>query len=226
MSIEAIKKAVGEVAASLVESKMTIGLGSGTTAHHFIQSLIARCQKGLSISAVASSKESQLLAKKGGIPLLEINAVSHLDLTIDGADQIDHEKQMIKGKGGALVREKILAHMSRELIVIVDETKLVPHLGKGILPVEIIPFGIRATEHHLEKLGYSGKWRKIDQHIFYTTDNGNYILDIHLEIESNDPRSAHEKISNVPGVVDTGFFFDVVGRVIVGFFDGQVVMRS
>jgi ribose 5-phosphate isomerase A len=128
---------------------------------------------------------------------------------------------MIKGGGGALVREKILSAMSREMVVIVDETKLVPHLGKHPLPVEITPFCYKATERHLSTLGYHGTWRRSQQGL-YVTDNGNYILDIHFPHPLHDPQKDHAAIAAIPGVVETGFFFHLAGRVIVGFFDGRI----
>lgn len=222
---DAIKKAIGAAAAELIHNGMTVGLGTGSTAAFFIQSLIERCNKGLKIHAVASSKHSYELAKKGGIPMLDINQITSLDITVDGADEIDTLKRMIKGKGGALVREKIVASMSREMVVIVDEGKLVSYLGKAPLPVEIIPFGTQATVHKLEKLGYVGQWRKRDDGHLYLTDNGNYIFDVDFDIPRTEPERDHQLISSLPGIVDTGFFFHLAGRVVVGFFDGQIVVR-
>jgi ribose 5-phosphate isomerase A len=227
MSLDSVKKAVGKAAAGLIQSGMVVGLGSGSTAHFFIQELILRQQQeGLTIRAVASSNESYQLAQKGGIPLLDINQISSIDITVDGADEIDTVKRLIKGGGGALVREKIVASMSRELVVIVDETKLVSKLGKRMLPVEIIPFGIEATRHHLEKLGYAGHWRKTKEGSLYLTDNGNFILDIQFHTLREEPENDHEMIRRIPGVVDTGFFFHLAGRVIVGFSDGQVAIKN
>jgi ribose 5-phosphate isomerase A len=226
MSLESVKKAVGKAAAGLIQSGMVVGLGSGTTAHFFIEELIRRQKEGLNISAVASSTESHKIAQKGGIPLLDINQITSIDIAIDGADEIDSAKRLIKGGGGALVREKIVASMSREMVVIVDETKLVTKLGKFKLPVEIIPFGIEATRHHLAQWGYEGEWRKTSSGSLYLTDNGNHILDIHFQTLRENPENDHETIRRVPGVVDTGFFFHLAGRVIVGFLDGQVVIRT
>jgi ribose 5-phosphate isomerase A len=226
MTHDLIKKNVGEKAATLIRNDMIVGLGSGTTSAFFLSSLAKRCrEEHLSIKAVASSEGIAAQARALGIPLLSIDAVALIDITVDGADEIDGQKRMIKGKGGALVREKILASMSHEMVVIVDESKLVSQLGKGILPVEIIPFGHLGTFHKLEKLGYKGKWRKKQDGTLFITDNNNYILDIAFPTPCNHPEEDHEAIIHLPGVVDTGFFFHLAGRVIIGFFDGQVVIR-
>ncbi len=226
MSIDAIKKAVGYKAAELIEDGMLIGLGTGSTAFFFIEKLIQRCQEGLRIHAIASSIQSLNQAKKGKIPLLDINAVTSLDLTIDGADEIDPQKRMIKGGGGALVREKIAAGISKEMIVIVDESKCVDKLGRCKLPVEVISFASHATLHRIEKLGYRGDFRRGEDNSLFVTDNGNHIIDIHFHEHRNNPEEDHEALMHIPGVVDTGFFFHLAGRVIIGFFDGQIVIKS
>lgn len=225
MSIEAIKNDVGLAAAALVEPGMVVGLGTGSTASFFVKHLIERCRQGLKIHAIASSQAISAQAAKGGIPLLDPHQVSSLDLTVDGADEIDPQKRMIKGAGGALVREKILASMSREMIVIADESKLVRELGKAKLPVEVIPFGHAATRHHIEKLGLKATLRADREKNPFVTDNGNYIYDIHFDSLRSHPEKDHETLINIPGVVDTGFFFNLAGRIIIGFFDGQIVVR-
>lgn len=226
MSIEAVKKAIGVKAASLIEEGMTVGLGTGSTAFYFIESLIERCHAGLKIQTVASSQKSSQQARAGGLPLLDINLISSLDITVDGADEVDSLKQMIKGGGGALVREKIVASMSREMVVLIDETKLVAQLGSKNLPVEIIPFGHLATQRHLEEHDYRGEWRIEKNGALFITDNNNYILDIHFQNPLTNPQADHERMIEVPGVVDTGFFFHLAGRMIIGFLDGQIIIRS
>lgn len=225
MSTDAIKKAVGYKAAEFVQQGMLVGLGTGSTAYYFIERLSQRIQEGLKIHAVASSERSFQQAKENGVPMLDIDEISSLDLTVDGADEIDPQKRMIKGGGGALVREKIAAAMSREMIVIVDETKLVPSLGKCKLPVEVIPFAKNATFRHIAKAGYLGEFRKKPDGSLYLTDNGNLIIDIHFEKLRDAPEKDHETLIHIPGVVDTGFFFNLAGRVLVGFNDGQVVVK-
>ena len=223
MSFEACKKLAGEKAASLIEPGMIVGLGTGATATYFIQALTLRCHHGLKIQAVASSQNSHLLAEKGGIPLLNLNELTSIDVYVDGADEINPQKQMIKGAGGALLREKILAYMSREMIVVVDESKLVSELGKRPLPVEIIPFGLSATLHHLHQLGYQGQLRAHPNGALWTTENFNHLYDVRLT--SSSISSDHDQIRSVPGVVETGFFPSQAGRVIVGFQDGSVVIH-
>lgn len=225
MSTEAIKKAVGYKAAELIENGMLIGLGTGTTAFYFIERLIQRCKDGLKIHAVASSTSSLEHARKGNIPLLDIDKVTALDITVDGADQIDSQKRMIKGGGGAHVREKIVAAMSREMVVIVDESKLVHALGKCKLPVEVLSFAKNATFQHIVKAGYQGEFRKKKDGSLFVSDNGNFIIDIHFGSTLAKPEEDHETLIHIPGVVDTGFFFNLAGRVIVGFADGQVVVK-
>lgn len=222
LSQNALKKAVGIKAASLVQEGMLVGLGTGTTASFFIESLIQRCQKGLKITAVSSSLRSLEMAKKGGIPIRSMDEVTSIDLTVDGADEVDPHFRLIKGGGGALLREKIIASSSQEMIVIVDESKLVSQLGKFGLPVEIIPFGYRATLAKIERAGFEGKWRKEKDGSFYLTDNGNYIYDIHNPPVFPHPESDHSILINLPGVVETGFFFGLPLRVLVGRSDGSV----
>ncbi|MCP5470383.1 MAG: ribose-5-phosphate isomerase RpiA [Chlamydiales bacterium] len=215
-----IKNAIGKKAASLIEDGMLVGLGTGSTAAFFIQHLIERCKEGLRIEAVSSSVRSQEMAQKGGIKVLDMNKVSSIDLTIDGADEIDPKNRMIKGGGGAHVREKIVACASKKMVVIVDESKLVQTLGRFGLPVEILPFGIVSTLHKLKKLGYDGRIRE-----GFTTDNGNMIWDIHTPKEFPDPETDHHKIIETPGVVDTGFFLNIPVKVLVGYSNGTVEFR-
>ena len=160
MTIEDAKKAAGQAAADLIKNDMIVGLGTGSTANYFIEALAFRVKQGLHLKAVVpSSKRSHDLAKRLALPVQDINDVPHIDITVDGADEIDPLKRMIKGGGGAHVREKILAANSHEMIVIVDETKRVSKVGVGKLPVEILFFGSPATRNNLEKMGYFGKWR-------------------------------------------------------------------
>ncbi|MES2122492.1 MAG: ribose-5-phosphate isomerase RpiA [Chlamydiota bacterium] len=226
MGTDAIKMKVGYQAAEFVKEGMRVGLGTGSTAHFFIERLIQRCKEGLKISAIATSKQSHKMAQEGGIPLLDAEQVTELDLTVDGADEIDSQKRMIKGGGGALVREKIIAAMSKELIVIVDASKLVHNLGKVKLPVEIVSFATRATIHHIDKAGFRGDFRKNADGTRFSTDNNNAIFDIHLPLPCENPEKIHQTLIAIPGVVDTGFFFHLAGRVIVGFADGQVVVKT
>lgn len=220
MSTEA-KIAAGRKAAQYIENGMIVGLGSGSTAEQFIHSLIERVQKGLLIKAVSSSRASTELAKKGNIEVLDINSVPRIDITVDGADEVDPQKRLIKGAGGAHVREKILASASNELIIIVDPTKLVPTLGQGKLPVEILFYGSPATRSRIEELGYQGKWRLNPDGTLYITENGNLLFDIYFASPPTSPEKLHDTLRAIPGVIDTGFFFNLAKRIIVGYPDGH-----
>lgn len=211
------KRAAGILAAQWIESGMIVGLGTGSTAAFFIEALIKR---NLNIKAVASSQASATLATNGGIVVIDINKAPHIDITVDGADEIDPQKRMIKGGGGAHTREKILAASSKELVIIIDESKLVPSIGKAKLPVEIIPYGSNTTKNRLESLGYKTSWRMNKTGSLFLTDNENLILDIHFPFPPLSPEEEEKKIINVPGVIDTGFFFHLAGRVIVGSENG------
>lgn len=222
---EIAKQAAGEAAIDFVKSGMLIGLGTGSTTAFFIKSLIDRCKSGLKIKAVATSMRSYQQAYAGGIPLIDINTISTLDLTIDGADEIDGQKRMIKGGGGALLREKIVAAMSAEMIVIVDEKKIVQKLGKFPLPLEILPFGFRATLKHIEALGYKPMIRKTPEGEDFITDNGNNIFDIRYSESMETPEAENDRLLRIPGVIETGFFFNLAKKVIVGYDDGHVEIQ-
>lgn len=224
------KKAAGEKAVSFIEDGMIVGLGTGTTAAYFIEALIVKCKQGMKIKAVASSERSSEMAKSGGIPILDINDVTYIDVTVDGADEIDSKKRMIKGGGGAHVREKILASSSSEMIVIIDESKVVSSIGHCKLPIEIVPYGSLFTQKKLEQLGLSGKWRccnasNLSQEL-YVTENGNFLLDIYFERPPSSPEKTNEEIMQIPGVVDTGFFFDLASKVIIGKADGSTIIKT
>lgn len=212
----AAKDAAGKAAAELIQEGMVVGLGSGSTAARFIAHLIERCREGLQIVAVASSKVSFALGKEGGIPMRDPEEFTTLDITVDGADEIDKEKRMIKGGGGALLQEKILAQMSREMVVIVDESKVVEHLGAFPLAVEIVPFARRATLYALEQQGYRGKVRE-----GFVTDGGHYIVDLIFDERPLSPEEDLAALRELAGVVEVGLFLKEAGRVIVGYPDGS-----
>ncbi|MBS3904280.1 MAG: ribose-5-phosphate isomerase RpiA [Simkania sp.] len=227
LSQKQVKQRLGTAAAALISSGMKVGLGSGTTSHCFIEALAERCKKeSLYITATASSTTSSDLAKQLGIPILNVDEIGFLDITVDGADEIDSDKRMIKGGGGAHVREKIVATMSRELVIIVDESKLVSKLGAIKLPVEILGFGRNTTKQHLENLGLQADWRLSEKGELFLSDNGNYLLDLHFPSLIDNPEFWEKEIKSIPGVIDTGFFFHLAGRVIVGFSDGQITIRE
>lgn len=221
MQQEKAKDAASIRALEEVHDGMVIGLGTGTTAAHFIKHLI---QKKPTIQAVATSIASEKLARQGNIPLLDINTLTTLDLTVDGADEIDPQKRLIKGAGGAFVREKIIATMSKKMIVIADESKFVQTLGRCPLPIEVIPFGIESTKKQIQELGYSGSWRKTENNTPYVTDNGNWIFDLHFSTPLDTPEDLQTKLLQIPGVVETGLFLNLATQVILGKEDGTTTI--
>jgi len=217
MSHDLAKKNAAKAAIKFIKPNTIVGLGSGSTSEYFINYLIEEVKKGLDITAVSSSKRSEEIAKKGNILIKNIDEVSQIDITVDGADEIDNEKRMIKGGGAAHVREKILAVSSKEMIAIVDETKVVSKLGKRKLPVEVLPFGHTHVKSTLKKMNFLSSFRKNEKSSYLITDNGNYILDVDISNSKDSPENIHSKIKAIPGVVDTGFFFNIAKRVIIGF---------
>lgn len=224
MNNDRAKKAAGYAAAELIEDGMIVGLGTGSTAAFFISRLGERCQDGLKITALASSEKSKALAKSFNIPLADLENTTYLDITVDGADEIDSNKKMIKGGGGALLREKILASMCKKLIIIINPEKKVSTLGAFPLAVEILPFAFSATVRHINERGHQGKMRLNSNESFYTTDNGNYIYDISLLKTGNDFKldAIHSSLKEIPGVIETGFFSMPVACVIIGQQNGKV----
>lgn len=216
------KKWAGEKAAEYIQDGMTVGLGTGSTVYWTILKLGELISQGLQIKAIPSSVETERLAKKAGIPLTTFSEVNMLDLSIDGADEVDAMFNLIKGGGGALVREKFIDTFTRKFIVVVDESKLVSKLGSFPLPVEIIPFGWKVTCRSLAELGCTPVLRKRNDERFIS-DNGNYIVDCHFTgIDA--PASLHSRLKQLLGVVETGLFIDVTDLVIVGKPDGVEVV--
>ena len=218
-----MKKGAGYLAAEWVQEKSTVGIGTGSTVHYFIKRLGQRCRGGLKIQAICSSVHSYELAKAEGIPLIDSDTVTSVDLTVDGADEIDHSYRMIKGGGGALLREKILAYASKRMVVVVDETKWVDRLGKRKLPVELLPFAFQLTIQQMKKKGFEGTIRKTKEGAIYYTDNGNMIYDITLKSpSSSSPEEENKKLIAIPGVVETGFFFHAATDLLIGHQGGTV----
>jgi ribose 5-phosphate isomerase A len=223
--LEEIKRNVGVAAAEMVQEGMVVGLGTGSTAGFFIEALISRCKEGLNITAVATSQQSRSHAEEGGITVLDINDVEHIDLTVDGADKVDSMKRIVKGLGGALLREKIVATASKEVVVIVDEVKVVSVLEDFVLPVEVVPFGWKMTLARITAQGYRAVPRNDLDGKLYITDNGNYIVDIHHAGVCKNPEMMHHTILTMPGVVETGFFFGLASRIVIGNKDGSIEIR-
>ncbi|HDR7782281.1 MULTISPECIES: ribose 5-phosphate isomerase A [Bacillus] len=213
------KQLAGEYAANFVKDGMKVGLGTGSTVYWTIQKLGERVKEGLSFQAVPTSKETELLAKQLNISLISLNDVQSLDLTIDGADEIDANLQLIKGGGGALLREKIVATSSKELIIIADESKLVTHLGTFPLPVEIIPFSWKQTERKIQSLGCQTTLRLKNNETFFT-DNNNMIIDCIFPHNITNPANLHTQLKMITGVVETGLFVNMTSKAIIGTKNG------
>jgi ribose 5-phosphate isomerase A len=216
----ALKKAVAAKALDYVADGMTLGLGSGTTAEIFLDQLAPRIRGGMKLLCVPTSERTAAYARKLGITLAALDDLAPLDLTIDGADEADRNLDLIKGGGGMLLREKIVAASSRRMLVIADESKLVPRLGKYPLPVEVIAFGHKATILRLgdafTALGYGGvamTLRRKDGEIF-KTDSGNVIYDCAFGQIANAAKLA-AAIRAVPGVVEHGLFVGIATTLLV-----------
>lgn len=191
-----------------------VGLGTGRAASAFIQALGERVKLGMRVRGVATSQASAELAKQLGIPLVTLDEVESLDVTVDGADEVDPQLHLIKGYGGALVREKIVAAASKKLVILIGEEKLVPTLGtRGKVPVEVLTFGLAATSRHLERLGLSPQQRLTDGKPF-VTDNGNAILDCGTP-PIDRPAELGAAIAAIPGVVGTGLFLGMASAVLI-----------
>ncbi|HAO5957393.1 TPA: ribose-5-phosphate isomerase RpiA [Listeria monocytogenes] len=209
------KKLAGEKACEWIEDGMVVGLGTGSTVYYTIEKLGQMVNNGLHITGVATSDETTKQAEKLGIPLKSLNDVTEIDVTIDGADEIDTNFQGIKGGGGALLREKMVASASLKNIWVVSEEKLVRTLGKFPLPLEVIPFGWKQIERTLAKEQIQTNLRKQSNGEVYVTNNGNYILDI-VNQSFTDAEMWQEKLAQIPGVVEHGLFLDYVDVIICG----------
>ncbi|EKM9526689.1 ribose-5-phosphate isomerase RpiA [Listeria monocytogenes] len=214
------KKLAGEKACEWIEDGMVVGLGTGSTVYYTIEKLGQMVNNGLHITGVATSDETTKQAEKLGIPLKSLNDVTEIDVTIDGADEIDTNFQGIKGGGGALLREKMVASASLKNIWVVSEEKLVRTLGKFPLPLEVIPFGWKQIERTLAKEQIQTNLRKQSNGEVYVTNNGNYILDI-VNQSFTDLEMWQEKLAQIPGVVEHGLFLDYVDLIICGKANGE-----
>lgn len=215
------KHLAGEAAANLIEEGMLLGLGSGSTAKQMIIALGHRIQQGLRIAgAVPTSQATEELARNLGIPLTDLDTHPVLDLAIDGADEIDGQLRLIKGGGGALLREKIVASVAQRFIVIVDATKQVAQLGQTVpLPVETIPLAVTPVSRRLEALGAAVRLRPSGNNVFFT-ENCNVILDCYFAGGIADPVDLEVRIRRIVGVVETGLFLNMAKQAIIGGPDG------
>jgi ribose 5-phosphate isomerase A len=218
------KQAAADAAVAMIESGMVVGLGSGTTAAFFINALGIRIQSGLRITGVPTSNQTSSLAAAQGIPLTDLEKHPQIDIDVDGADEIDPELNVLKGGGGALLHEKIVALASQRLVVIADQTKLVEKIGiRRPIPVEVVAFGWVATRAHILALGGEATIRGGANSPF-VTDSGNVILDATLPIEA-DLFSFADQLKGLTGVVDHGLFRHAAGLALIGSPDGSVETR-
>jgi ribose 5-phosphate isomerase A len=228
--VDNLKRAAAAHALPLVEPGMRVGLGTGSTASHFVELLAERVRVGLAIIAVPTSEATRALAGKLGIPLSTLDETPQLDLTVDGADEVAPDLALIKGGGGALLREKIVAAASARMVVIADDSKLVDVLGRFPLPIEVVPFGLAATRRHIERAvgeaGCPGPARLRhgrDGHPF-VTDGGHLILDAALE-RIPDPSSLAARLAEIPGVVEHGLFVGLAHSAIIASAAGLQVLN-
>jgi ribose 5-phosphate isomerase A len=211
-----MKRAAALRAVAEVEDGMVVGLGSGSTAAFALAGLAQRVAVGLRVTGIATSEATAALARRLGIPLASFDEHRRIDLTIDGTDQVERATlHLIKGQGGALLREKIVAAASARLIVAIDESKLVDRLGgRTPLPVEIVPFGWQTTIDRLAELGCTPRLRMAGGRPF-TTDGGNYVADCAIP-EIPDPAALEARLSSVVGVIETGLFIGMASTLMVG----------
>jgi ribose 5-phosphate isomerase A len=231
VTLDELKRLAAARALEEVRDGMKLGLGTGSTARHFVELLGERVHAGLRVVGVPTSEATRADAERCGIALTTLDDVDRLDLTVDGADECDGALNLIKGGGGALLREKIVAAASDRMIVIADDTKWVDTLGRFPLPVEVIPFGLAATRHAIARAfaqaGVSGQMavrKGKDGHVF-VTDGGHWIVDAHLGRIADAPRLAG-LLNAIPGVVEHGLFIGLASAAVLAAADGiRVVER-
>jgi ribose 5-phosphate isomerase A len=214
-----LKRQAAIAALEAIKDGMIVGLGTGSTASHFIRELGDRVRQGLRVHGIPTSDASEKLAGEVGVPLITLRESQSIDVTVDGADEVSDDLDLIKGLGGALVREKIVAHASRRVIIVVDETKLTPRLGSKVpVPVEVVPFAVDVVRAQLVLWGGEPKLREKEGALFIS-DNGNVILDWwHGSIAQ--PWELEKQIKGVTGVVDSGIFANVATDVIAATAGG------
>jgi ribose 5-phosphate isomerase A len=224
LSNDQIKELVGRQAADLVQQGMTVGIGTGSTAYWLIIALAEKIRNGFQCVAVPTSKKTKELAAQHSIQLADLNDVDVIDLTIDGADEINPDLQLIKGGGGALLQEKMVAAASRQFVVIADEQKYVPQLGKFPLPVEILPYGWKQTKKKIEQTGCKKVMLRMKNDAVFVTDHGHYILDCYFE-QINDPDQLNSQLNQIPGLLENGLFINMADGVLIGYADGRTDIK-
>lgn len=222
---EELKKLAAEKAVEYIEDGMIVGLGTGSTVEYTLRKIGALVKDGLKIKGIPTSMHTKRIAKEENIPLTTLEENPDIDCTIDGADEVDSNLNLIKGGGGALTREKIIAYHSKKVIIIVDDSKIVKALGINFsLPVEVLKFGWTSTKKALESFGCNVEMRKIMDEP-YITDNSNYILDCEFERIEN-PEQLEIDINLLPGVVENGLFIGLADKVIVGGKQGIMTLEK
>lgn len=221
------KEIAGRRAAEFAEDGMTLGLGTGSTVHFALVRLAERIRaRELDVRGVPTSLETERKARERGIPLVALDDVTTIDLTIDGADEIDGDFQMTKGGGGALLREKVVASISRREVIVAGAEKVVARLGATFpLPVEVVAFARATVERALVRLGAAPVLR-LREGKPYVTDNGNWILDCRFERGIADPRALELALARVPGLVESGLFIDLAHVLVIGRRDGTCEVRE
>ena len=206
--------AIAHAAVEMIQDGFVVGLGSGRAATTFVETLGKRVAQGLHIRGIPTSQSTAVLAAHCAIPLTTLDAVDSIDITVDGADEVDPQLDLIKGWGGALVREKIVAAASKRLVIVVGLEKVVPALGsRGKLPVEVVPFGLSHCRRRLAELGLNPVIREAAG-VSFVTDNGNHILDCKISRISN-PAELDAQLCSIPGVVGTGLFIGMADTVLI-----------
>ena len=230
-SADTMKREAAQAALGAVEPNMKLGLGTGSTAAHFVDLLGSRVQAGLKVMCVPTSERTRSQAAALGIPLTTLDELPELDLVVDGADEFDGARRLIKGGGGALLREKIVAAASKRMFVITDATKEVKTLGAFPLPIEVDRFGAQSTQLHIERtargLGMTGPiiQRRNKDQTPYITDGGHYIYDCSFgAIEA--PELLAERLASIPGVVEHGLFIDLATAIFVAGAQGVRILGN
>ena len=218
------KQLAAEYVIDYIDDGTTIGLGTGSTVAFMLNKLSQRVKSGLKIKAVSTSTTTTKLATTLGIKISKLNEIDKIDLTIDGADEVDENLNGIKGGGGALLYEKIVASISKKNIWIVDSTKLVKTLGKFPLPVEVVKYGSSHLLRKFEKKGYNPVFRNTRKSLFLT-DNNNYIIDLRMT-KIKDPSELDKKLKSYPGVVETGLFYNIADVIIAGVGENVKVINK
>ncbi len=221
--MDKVKERVGRQAADYVEDGMVVGLGTGSTAYWFVDELGKRLEAGTlkDIVGVTTSRRTTHQANQLGIPLKDIDDIARVDVVVDGADECNMDFNGIKGGGGALLQEKIVAQYSNKVVWVVDESKMVKELGAFPLPVEIVPFGSWRLFHEFKKANLNPSFRKSGDDSLYVTDSGNYIIDLDLQL-IHQPEAFSHHLKSIVGVVEHGLFMNYADTILVGHADGTI----